>query len=168
MHEHVRRRLDLGFLRRAVLSQASRPEALGPALRRCCEHILEQPASLTAFLETLDATALEGGITRAPRAFTALSEAFAIFAGPHARPRGSALRRRRVRVLYYLSPLHKSWRHHCHVSKNLSSALVSTETPRAWTQRSWSEVQPSNRPGDSTIMCWITLFPELEPEGFYP
>ena len=90
MHEHVRRRLDLGFLRRAVLSQASRPEALGPALRRCCEHILEQPASLTAFLETLDATALEGGITRAPRAFTALSEAFAIFAGPHARPRGSA------------------------------------------------------------------------------
>ena len=45
---------------------------------------------MTAFLETLDATALEGGITRAPRAFTALSEAFAIFAGPHARPRGSA------------------------------------------------------------------------------
>ena len=62
----------------------------------------------------------------------------------------------------------KESEHHCHVSKNLSSALVSTETPRAWTQRSWSEVQPSNRPGDSTIMCWITLFPELEPEGFYP
>ena len=102
MHEHVRRRLDLGFLRRAVLSQASRPEALGPALRRCCEHILEQPASLTAFLETLDATALEGGITCAPRAFTALSEAFAMFAGPHARPRGSASSSTRAAL-----PLHK-------------------------------------------------------------
>ena len=102
MHDHVRWRLDLGFLQRAVSSQALRPEALGPALRRCCEHISEKPASLTAFLETLDAAALEGGITRAPRAFTALSEAFAIFAGPHARPRGSASSSTRAAL-----PLHK-------------------------------------------------------------